>query len=412
MLLLRPNAGPEDFDALIAAVRLRLPTPRELAVLARCLADSGEQFHAGPGAETADLSSTGGPASLSTLLVPLALVASGYRVPKLGVPGRPAGAIDALATLPGYQVQHSLDEASAVLTECGYVHSLADDRFAPLDAALFAHRRRVGAVNIPALAVASLLAKKLAFGVSRVGLDVRVFAGGNFGDTRTAAREAAALFVATARELGLVAVCMLHEGPRAWQPNLGRGEALAALHDVLIGRANRWIADHSDLCLAQAERMTGLVPPTLAAIRAVFELHLAAQGSSWRAFTERVEEINSAPRILVTAPHPGYARADLVRLREALLLARPDFAPPIFADGAGLRLTVRPGSRVNTGDVLADIRADGVDGIQLTASTEAAVKPWTERAPFLEDYFETVHSARDALTPHQGDSDTETGQPR
>ncbi len=58
----------------------------------------------------ADVASTGGPSSLSTLLSPLFLRAGGAVVPKLGVPGRPAGGIDCLAQIPGYRTELSAQE--------------------------------------------------------------------------------------------------------------------------------------------------------------------------------------------------------------------------------------------------------------------------------------------------------------
>lgn len=71
-----------------------------VAELASKLAASGHQRP--KGRIEADLASTGGPSRLSTLLVLLQLVAAGCRVPTVGVPGRPAGGIDVLATVPGH----------------------------------------------------------------------------------------------------------------------------------------------------------------------------------------------------------------------------------------------------------------------------------------------------------------------
>ena len=54
-------------------------------------------------ADCTDLASTGGPGSISTMLVPLMARASGVPVAKVGVPGRPAGAVDVLSNVPGYR---------------------------------------------------------------------------------------------------------------------------------------------------------------------------------------------------------------------------------------------------------------------------------------------------------------------
>lgn len=173
---------PEERAAeLVLAARDGAPTEDDLAHLATHLARSGESLQAPDSTHAADIPSTGGPSSLSTLLCPLYLRSMGYVVPKIGVPGRPAGGVDVLAQIPGYRADLTSLEAEKLLRETGYVHLLAADSFAPLDAHLFFLRKRLGAVNVPSLAVASLLSKKLVAGVSVVGLDVRVAPHGNFG---------------------------------------------------------------------------------------------------------------------------------------------------------------------------------------------------------------------------------------
>ena len=90
------------FENWIARARSNEITNTGIAELANWLAASGEQLS--PRGRTADLASTGGPGSLSTLWAPAALVASGFLVPKLGVLGRPAGGIDVLSQVPGYRI--------------------------------------------------------------------------------------------------------------------------------------------------------------------------------------------------------------------------------------------------------------------------------------------------------------------
>lgn len=170
----------------------------EICLLAEVLARSGSILSQGRNI-TADLASTGAPTSLSTLLCPLYLCALGIAVPKLGVPGRPAGGIDVMAQIPGYRYRLDPREIQAIIDRCGYAHFVAGETSAPLDAALFAYRQKNGAQNVPELAAASLLAKKIACGVRFAGLDVRVAPHGNFGGTLSEAASSALKFCQAAR---------------------------------------------------------------------------------------------------------------------------------------------------------------------------------------------------------------------
>jgi pyrimidine-nucleoside phosphorylase len=165
--------------------------------------------------------------------------------------------VDVLAQLPGYTIDLDSLAAQEVLDRCGYVHVLAGAKFAPADATMFAHRQRVGAQSIPALAVASLLAKKLAMGVRQVGLEVRVAPHGNFGADSEQAAANARVFCRVAKLVGIEATCFLTDGAVPQQPYLGRGEAILALSLLLGGRAETWLQSHAATCEHWASTLAG-----------------------------------------------------------------------------------------------------------------------------------------------------------
>ena len=208
-----------------------------------------------PTAERIDVASTGGPGSLTTLLAPLLAVACGARVSKIAVPGRPTGGIDTLGSIPGFQTELDLKNARAVLESCGYLHTMAGSHFCPLDASFFAWRQENGAQAIPELAIASLLSKKLAAGVGRVVLDIRVGPHGNFGPDRGTAKDNARRFVQVANTLGVNAACSLSGASGIAQPFIGRGEALVALDQALDGAASGWLLRHVHDCLRLASSL-------------------------------------------------------------------------------------------------------------------------------------------------------------
>jgi pyrimidine-nucleoside phosphorylase len=357
--------------AAVAATAPDADVPH-LARLTRILADSGERLGP-PSPDVVDIASSGGPGSLSTLLAPLYARALGVRVAKIAVPGRPAGGLDVLASLPGYHAEVDAASARRVLDSCSYVHVAAGRAFCPLDANYFAWRQANGAQAIPNLAIASLLAKKLAAGVGRVVLDIRVGAHGNFGTTLSEARSNAHRLIAVAAELGIRAICVLTTSSGATQPWIGRGEALVALATVLTGTADGTLSVHAGHCAEMARLAVdspdaaGDPAALAAAATEAHEAMLAAHGADPRSFWSRQRTIASARRQPVIADRTGLAQIDLGALRR-VLVERQRMAEPLngacFPDPAGVKLELGDGATVHAGMHLARVRDDD-DPVQL-----------------------------------------------
>jgi thymidine phosphorylase len=337
----------------------------EVAELASVLAASGAML-ANRAVAAADIASTGGPSSLTTLLGPLYLASLGYRVPTLAVPGRPAGGIDVLATIPGYRTSLSRPEVEAVLKSSRHAHLEAGATWTPLDAAVFAYRQQMGAQQQPALVIASLLAKKLATRVGLVGLDVRVAGHGNFGADFRSAAPNAVRFVSVARLLGVRAGCLLTDARTPYQPYIGRGEALLALYHLAADSADPWLEEHGALCWQLVESTVGLGSPSRPKrpsardLRVVLEANLDAQDASWLAFASRCDEIRSQPVMPLRASRSGFVSIDLETIRTVLVEVQR--AAGVASDPSGVTLLVRPGALVADGQEIAAVR----NGVRLT----------------------------------------------
>jgi len=356
------NGTPRDesLDSLIAAASDEVDD-EDIAELAQVLASSGDRLTPPKGTVAADVASTGGPASLSTLLCPLYLRHLGAVVPKIGVPGRPAGGIDVMSRVPKYQVRISLDRVSEILERSGYVHVLAAGRFAPLDGKLFARRQIQNAVAIPPLVIGSLLSKKLAAGLTHVGLDVRVSPNGNFGVTWDEARANARRFIRIAESLGIRAKCFLTEGTDAPQPYIGRGEALLAITRLLLGTDDPWLSQHAKRCYAMAVATVGcadLPMPSAKMTASFFEANLIAQGTSMAAFEVAAESAAGAARTTLRADCSGFLDTSLPSLRSAIVRANQEVsdASDEFPDSAGVVLTCRSNDFVLKDEPLATVR--------------------------------------------------------
>lgn len=360
---------------ILGMYRRVLAEPQDIgavAQLADALARSGSVLR--PNRICADIASTGGPSSLSTLLCPLYLVGSGLAVPKIGVPGRPAGGIDVLGSLHGYRTDLSVEEIDRGIAAAGFVQILAGETWAPADAALFRFRQQHGTQAVPALAAASLLAKKLAAGVDVAGLEARIAPHGNFGASVEEGRRSALLYCRLARELGLDAVVFLTDARVPFQPYIGRGEALTALWKVIgndLGD-DSWLAEHAQLCSLMADAVANRASyPNSEAQPAggtqpaqVLGAHLDAQGSSIADLIRRVEEVAAQERRTLVADADGYVQFDLSRIRTVIgELTAADQQESMahfdtqFADAAGVRLLCKPEQRVNRGDPVIQLRS-------------------------------------------------------
>jgi thymidine phosphorylase len=248
-----------------------------------------------------------------------------------------------------------------VIARCGYAHFLAGAEFAPLDAALFRFRQKVGAQDIPALAVASILSKKIACGVNFAGLDVRTAPHGNFGSDFDEARDTANAFCSAAAASGVTPVAFLTDARAPYQPFIGRGESLMALQRIFERREDAWLGDHNDKCRLMAAHVTALRQGAAPGgeIADVFMNNLEAQGSSKEAFYERVDFVEKLPRRDLLAERDGFIWLEMTELRAVFVDANSRSADPsVFSDALGIILRARPGAYVRCGDLLASIRAE------------------------------------------------------
>lgn len=362
---LRQKPSDDDICSAISIVASQFPSDAAVAAeLATILAASGERLSI-DGAVVADVASTGGPASLSTLLAPLFLRAAGAIVPKLGVPGRPAGGIDCLAQIPGYRTDLSGRDVNEILSGSGYAHFLAKGEMAPLDGRMFKLRQAMNAQAVPTLVAGSLLSKKLAVGVKYAGLDIRVASHGNFGNDRGTAAANARLFSDAARALDIDASPVLTDARYPYQPYLGRREALLALDDVFRGTCPPWLGGHVETCrvlalaCVPADLRPKIADVSPKELRQHFDDNLVAQGANPDDFDAVVRDTRREHTGYVLAAHDGFCFYHLDLLRDRLVewqgMFRSERLP--FPDPVGLVLLAAPGQWVSGGTPIATIRA-------------------------------------------------------
>lgn len=350
--------------------------PASIADLAEALAASGEKW-SWPSAmkPLSDVVSTGGPASLTTLLCPYILAACGCFDPKVSVPGSIAGAIDVLGLLIGFKT--NLDYAAMLrsMESSGIGHTLNNMLLAPADLYLFQLRDKEGKKNIPPLVIASLLSKKIAVSCRSGVVDVRCRQGGNIGSDFLSCKRNADLLVEVAARLGIVSSCVITDNSEPRIPLVGRSESLLALTIALSGqRDNPWLSNHVEVCIAIAAeammaakqvsdrpRAIELANAALATGKAlaVFHSHLEAQGAQIESIEQVLELYHRAPRYRLLAQRSGYvSHIDINKLSRIMtVINRPKQGQN---DRLGFYCLKRKGDQVELNEPLLEFRLEPI----------------------------------------------------
>lgn len=346
--------------------------PTAIAALAVALANSGETLK-WPKAlrPIGDVTSTGGPSSLSTLLCPYILGACGVFVPNVTVPGSLAGAVDVLSLVQSYRTDLDYPAMSNILKVSNVVHALTSPAIAPADGYLFHMRSRLGKKAVPALVIASLLSKKLAVSNPTCSVDVRCGQLGNLGATSNECQENAALFVQVAGVLEVNVRCVVTDINNPQMPLLGRGESLYALDAALTLKSkDAWLSEHVETCLqiaseallacgiatdqTQALAMAKEALDTGAAAK-VFLSNLTAQGSSQLALSVVLEEYQLSQRVEVKSPKSGFViGVDTKTLSEAIIVTNGKTSDE--KNVLGLMCLKQCGDHVSKGEPIVAIR--------------------------------------------------------
>lgn len=346
-----------NMQALVDYTREFDLTDNEIVYLAKGLAYSGTicSFN---NEKLFDIPSTGGPASLSTLLCPLFLKVLGNKVLKLGVLGRPAGAIDVLNQIKGYNVNPNKHQIEKWLYENNYVHFLANSYFTPADAKLFNFRKNHNALDIQALVISSLLSKKLAVGLTHVGLDIRVSNFGNFGKTWDEARENGLRFNRIARILGIESKCFLTNGDIPQQPYIGRGESILALNNIFTKSTGNYLLGHLEQCFIMANSISAYKSNngySIEELRDAFNENVKIQEGLISSFEEIAQKVDYQHKYYIYARGDGFLSINLEILRKSILNIQAKCANE-FPDNCGVILKEKPNTYVRSGEIICTFR--------------------------------------------------------
>src|SRR5437867_9679112 len=167
-------------SAWLMAVYLNGMTIEETLALTREMRDSGEVLNLSSiKGKKVDKHSTGGVGDKTSMMVAPIAAACGVTVAMITGRGlaHTGGTLDKLESIPGFDAQPSLEQASAILKSVGAVIMGQTDDLAPADRRIYALRDVTGTVESIPLITASILSKKLAEDIDGLVLDVKTGSG-------------------------------------------------------------------------------------------------------------------------------------------------------------------------------------------------------------------------------------------
>lgn len=328
--------------------------------LVEILSESGETLKF-PNHNTADVPSTGGPSSLSTIICPL-LLKEYFSVPKLGIVGRPAGGIDVLAQIDGYNLKLSKKEIYKIIDKTQYCHFISNHQYTPLDSKLFKFRNENGFKNIPGLVIASLLSKKRAVGVKNICLDIRYSHFGNFGKSLDEAKGLSDKFKQVSEAMKIKSLFYFSNNSKLFQPFIGRSESLLAIYEYLLGSKDNWLNNHIENdCNKMVKSLTKNKSQNVKLKEIIlknFEENIINQGGKANSFEKISKRTKSLHIHKLFANKTGNVKIDIMKMRDTIVKIQACYVKfnNEFPDPCGIIFFKNQGDAISKGETILSYR--------------------------------------------------------
>src|SRR5271156_3214343 len=233
--------------AWLMAAWIRGINRSELAALTEAMLYSGQILNLSriPGKKV-DKHSTGGVGDKTSLILAPIVAAGGLTVPMISGRGlgHTGGTLDKLESIPGFNVNLSLDQFFSVLRECGMGLIGQTAEIVPADKKIYALRDATSTVENIGLICASIMSKKLAEGIDALVLDVKTGSGAFMAKEEDAIR-LAEVMVDTARRSGKKAVALVTDMSQPLGRMAGHSNEVIEAVDVLKGTGPEDLRDLS-----------------------------------------------------------------------------------------------------------------------------------------------------------------------
>jgi pyrimidine-nucleoside phosphorylase len=223
--------------AWLMAAWLRGLSRPEITALTEAMLYSGEVVNLSdlPGKKV-DKHSTGGVGDKTSLILAPIVAAGGLTVPMISGRGlgHTGGTLDKLESIPGFNVNLSLEGFRSVLRECGMALIGQTAEIAPADKKIYALRDATSTVENIGLICASIMSKKLAEGIDALVLDVKTGSGAFMKREEDSVR-LAEVMVETGQRMGKKVVALITDMDQPLGRMAGHSNEVIECMEVLSG---------------------------------------------------------------------------------------------------------------------------------------------------------------------------------
>lgn len=184
-----------------------------------------------------DKHSTGGVGDKTSLILAPLVASCGIAVPMISGRGlgHTGGTLDKLESIPGFNVNFSIQDFKRIIAETGVVMIGQTDELAPADKRIYSLRDVTATVECIPLITSSIMSKKLAEGADALVFDVKIGHGANLPD-HDQSLELAKKLISTSKKFGKKALAILTDMEQPLGRNIGNWLEVEECIELMNGR--------------------------------------------------------------------------------------------------------------------------------------------------------------------------------
>lgn len=252
------NGNIKDYQmsALLMAIVINDMTDEEVIYLTKYMIQSGSRIDLSNLNNVVDKHSTGGVGDKTTLIISPIVASLGCRVAKMSGRGLgyTGGTIDKLESIPGFNVNLSMDSFIKEISDIGMAITSQTEDVAKADKKIYALRDVTGTTESIPLIASSIMSKKIASGSKNLVLDIKIGEGALIKDINSG-RRLANLMIKIGKENDMKVVCLLTNMDIPLGNNIGNSlEVLEAINTLYYNPNNNL----NKLCIELASYMVSL----------------------------------------------------------------------------------------------------------------------------------------------------------